>query len=167
MPILETAIQWTKSEVISSLFFVAFGLAFFAASFGFWQWGKTDMARAYIIPALIAGLLLLAIGLGIFFISQARITSFAEAYNQDAAAFIASEVTRAEKVLNEYRIAVFRVIPFIAAACALLFMFLQTPLWRASLITIIAMMAVIMIIDTNANARLMAYKERLLVERGD
>ena len=42
---------------------------------------------------------------------------------------------------------------------------MRTPVWSASLITIIAMMAVILLVDTNASARMEAYREKLLVEQ--
>lgn len=162
MDILKTSIDWTKAEVFSSSFFILFGVCFVAASWGFSHWGKTEISKAYVLPTLIAGGLLLVIGLGICVQSYTRITSFAEAYNTDAAAFVASELQRADRVLNEYRIAVFNVIPVIILVSAGLYLFLDGPVWRASFVTIIAMMAVILLIDTNADARLKAYKDVLL-----
>lgn len=161
MDIVKTATDWTRAEMLSSAFFILFGLSFLMASLGFWQMGKTDMARAYVVPMLVAGTLILIIGLGLFFPSQARLASFPEAYATDATGFIGEEIARADRVLNEYRIAVFRVIPLIIAACALAIPFFDAPIWRTSLITTIAMMAVILVIDTNANARLEGYREQL------
>ena len=60
-----------------------------------------------------------------------------------------------------YSNAVFRVIPLIIVVSAAMFMLLNAPIWRASLIAVIAMMAVIVIVDTNANARLADYKTQL------
>jgi ABC-2 type transport system permease protein len=161
MDILRTAIDWTKAEMFSSAFFILFGAIFLLASLGFWQLGKTDVAKAYVIPVLVAGTLLLIIGLGLFFPSQARVTGFSVAYNSDAAQFIATEIGRADKILNDYRIVVFSIIPLIITVCALLILYFESPIWRASLITTIAMMAAILMIDTNANARLEAYKAKL------
>ena len=161
MDIVKTATDWTRAEMLSSAFFILYGLSFLLASMGFWQIGKTDMARAYAIPMLVAGALILIIGLGLFFPSQARLTSFPAAYAIDATSFIAHEIARADRVLNEYRIVVFKVIPLIIAACALAIPFFDAPIWRTSLITTLAMMAVIMVIDTNANARLEGYREQL------
>ncbi len=161
MDIVKTAVDWTKAEMLSSSFFVLFGAIFLTTSLGFWHLGKTEIAKAYIIPTLIAGTLLLIIGLGIFFQSQSRVTSFPAAHKADAVQFLTSEIKRADKVLNEYRIAVFRLIPLIVALCALLILVVEAPIWRAALITTIAMMAVILLIDTNANARLETYKAAL------
>ncbi|MAM25697.1 MAG: hypothetical protein CML55_10035 [Rhodobacteraceae bacterium] len=161
MDIVKTATDWTRAEMLSSAFFILFGLSFLLASLGFWQMGKTDMARAYVVPMLVAGTLVLILGAGLFFPSQARLTSFPAAYATDAVGFVAEEIARADRVLNEYRIAVFRVVPLIIAACALAIPFFEAPIWRASLITTVAMMAVILVIDTNANTRLEGYREQL------
>ncbi len=161
MDILKTAIDWTKAEMLSSAFFILFGVLFVSASLGFWQLGKTDVARAYVIPALIAGSLLLVLGAGLFIQSKERVTGFATAYNGDASEFVASEIERADKGLGIYRIAVFRVMPLIIAVCAVLLLYLEAPVLRASLIVTIAMMSVLLVIDTNASARLEKYQEKL------
>jgi len=163
MDILKTATDWAKAEVLSSTFFILFGVLFVLASIGFWQLGKTDTARAYIIPTLVAGALLLTIGLGLFFTNKARISSFAADYNQDATAFVKSEIARAESTLKEYKNVVFTAIPLIIAACALVIMFVNKPIWRASMITSIAMLIVILLIDGTAHARIEAYNRQLVL----
>ena len=162
MEILKTATDWAKAEVFSSTFFILFGVMFVLACMGFWQLGKTDMAKAYIIPTLVAGTLLLTIGFGLFFTNKSRITEFETAYNSDASAFVESEIARAERTLNEYKTIVFKAIPLIIAACALVIIFINTPIWRASMITTMAMMVVILLVDGTAHARIEAYKEQLV-----
>ena len=161
MDILKFATEWAKAEVFSASFFIFFGLLFLSASIGFWQLGKTEMANAYIIPTLIAGVLILAVGLGIFFANKSRVSSFAEAYQEDPTEFVQSEIIRTEKSMGEYRTIVFKVIPFIIVAAALLIYFVDRPYWRATAITIIAMMVVILLVDSNANERLIEYKAQL------
>ncbi|MEP3211276.1 MAG: hypothetical protein ABJN95_18970 [Maribacter sp.] len=161
MDILKAATDWAKAELFSTPFFILFGVVFMAASLGFWQLGKTDMARAYIIPTLVAGALLLTIGLGLFFTNKARITAFETAFQADAAAFVTSEIARAESTLKEYKTIVFKAIPIIIIAAALLILFSNTPTWRAIGITTIAMMVVILLIDGTAHARIEAYKKLL------
>ena len=73
MDILKAATDWAKDELISTPFFILAGAVFLMCSLGFWQVGKTDLARAYIIPTLVAGSLLVIIGLGLFFTNKARI----------------------------------------------------------------------------------------------
>lgn len=161
MDILKTAIDWTKAEMFSSTFFVLFGLVFVSASLYFWHLGRTDVAKAYVIPMLIAGTLLLIIGVGIFYQSYTRVTSFAELFDADAANFVASQVENANRVLHDYQIAVFRIMPLVIAVSAMLFLFLTSPIWRASLVTTIALLVVIILIDTNASARLEDYRLKL------
>lgn len=161
METLKLATDWAKAEVFSTRFFIFFAILFLIASIGFWQLGKTEMAKAYIIPTLVAGALLLTIGLGLFYTNRSRITEFETAYNSDASAFIESEFARIEGTLNEYKTIVFTVIPLIIAACALVIIFINTPIWRASMITTIAMMIVILLIDGTAHARIEAYKKQL------
>ena len=125
MDILKIATDWAKAELFSTPFFMLFGLAFMVASLGFWQLGKTDIARAYIIPTLVAGILLLIIGLGLFFNNKSRITKFETAYNKDATAFVESEIIRAESTLKEYQNVVFKAIPIIIIIAALLIVFVK------------------------------------------
>ncbi len=161
MEIIKIAIDWAKAEVFSSRFFIFFAIVFLIASIGFWQLGKTETAKAYIFPTLIAGTLLLAVGLGIFFTNKSRVTSFVTAYNTDPTEFVRSEIVRTEKSMGEYKTIVFKVIPFIIVVAALLIVFMDRPLWRAISITIIAMMVVILLVDSNANSRIEIYHTAL------
>lgn len=157
MEILKLATDWAKAEVFSARFFIFFAILFLISSLGFWKLGKTEMAKAYIIPTLVVGLLILTVGIGIFFANKSRITAFEEAYNTNPTEFVQSELTRTEKSMGEYRIIVFKVIPIIIVAAALLIVFVNKPIWRATAITIIAMMIVILLVDSNANERIMTY----------
>ena len=163
MDILKTATDWAKAEVFSTTFFILFGIGFVAAGIGFWQLGKTELAKAYIIPTLIAGALLLIIGFGLFFTNKSRITQFEKAYNQDASAFVKSEIVRVDNTLKEYQNAVFNTIPLIIIAAALVIIFINTPIWRAISITTIAMLIVILLIDGTAHTRIKDYKEQLVL----
>lgn len=163
MDILKTATDWAKAELFSTPFFILFGVLFIAASFGFWQLGKTDIAKAYIITTLVAGSLLVIIGLGLFFTNKSRVIQFEEAYNKDASAFVASELERTESTLKEYKNVVFTGIPLIIMACALILLFFDSPMWRASAITTIFMLVVILLVDGNAHARIDSYHEELLL----
>lgn len=165
METLKSATDWAKAELFSTPFFILFGVAFMAGSLGFWQLGKTDIARAYIIPTLVAGLLLMTIGLGLFFANKSRINQFKTAYNEDASAFVASEIVRAEKTLKEYKTIVFKIIPLIIIVAALLIIFINTPTWRAISITTIAMLIVILLVDGTAHARIEAYHKQLGSEK--
>ena len=108
----------------------------------------------------------MTIGLGRFFTNKSRITQFEKSYKIDASALVESELARAESNLKEYKNVVFTAIPLLIAACALVILFVNTPIWRAIMITTIAMLLVILLIDDTAHARIEAYKEQLvLVEK--
>ncbi len=162
MDILKAATDWAKAELISTPFFVLFGVVFMALSLGLWQLGKTEMAKAYIIPTLVAGTLLTIIGLGLFFTNKSRVIQFESAYKTDAAAFVASELERTEATLKEYKNVVFTAVPIIIIICALIIIFVNTPIWRASMITTIAMLVVILVIDGLTHARINDYNQQLL-----
>ncbi len=161
MDILNTATDWAKAEVFSTKFFILFGIAFEIACIGFWQLGKTDLARAYIYPTLVAGILLMTVGIGLLYTNTTRITTFAADHEKDASAFLNSEIKRGEATLKEYGV-VFKVIPLIIIAAALIVIFVNTPIWRAISITTIAMMIVILLVDGNAHARIKDYHEKLV-----
>jgi hypothetical protein len=161
MEILKAATEWAKDEVFSSRFFILFGVMFALASIGFWQLGKTEIAKAFIFPTLVAGLLLLTIGLGLMFTNKARLSNFPTAYNEDPVAFVQTEKVRAEKTMGEYKTIVFKVIPIIIVVAALVLIFVDKAIWRAISITTIAMMVSILLVDSNANARIEAYNQQL------
>lgn len=160
MEILKLATEWAKSEVFSTRFFIIFALLFLIASVGFWQLGKTDLAKAYTIPTLVAGLLLMTIGLGLFYTNKTRIVQFKKAYNSDVSTFYQSEIERTESTLKEYTI-VFKVIPILIMVAALILLFINIPFWRAISISTIAMLIVILLIDGTAYSRIEVYHKEL------
>ena len=162
MEILKIATDWAKAEMFSTSFFILSGLLFVAAGIGFWQLGKTDIAKAYVIPMLVAGILVLVIGFGLFFNNKYRVTKFEKDYHMDAPAFVQSEIERVDATLNEYK-TVFRVIPILIIAAALVIIFLNTPLWRAIGVTAITMLVILMLVDGTAWDRIKEYKEQLVL----
>lgn len=160
MELLKLATEWAKSEVFSTRFFIFFALLFLIAGVGFWQLGKTDLAKAYIIPTLVAGVLLMTIGLGLFYTNKSRITQFEKAFNEDAPSFYQSEIERTESTLKEYTV-VFKVIPMLIIIAALIILLINAPTWRAIGITTIAMLMVILWVDGTAHARIEAYHKEL------
>lgn len=162
MNILKIATDWAKAELVSTSFFIIIGIVFVMASFGFWQFGKTDLAKAYIIPILVAGAFLMTAGFGLFFTNKARITKFETDYNKDVSAFITSELERVEGTLKEYKTIVFTALPIIIVVCGIVIFFVGIPIWRASIISTIAMLAVILLIDGLAHARIADYNKQLI-----
>lgn len=164
MELLKLATEWAKAEVFSTRFFIFFAILFIIASLGFWQLGKTELAKAYIIPTFVAGILLLIIGSGLNYTNIQRVKQFEKDFTTDASAFYQSEIERTESTLKEYTV-VFKVIPILIIIAALLILFINTPTWRAISITTIAMLIVILLVDGTAYSRIEAYyKELKLVE---
>jgi hypothetical protein len=160
MELIKLSTEWAKAEVFSTRFFILFAILFLIVSIGFWQLGKTDLAKAYIIPTLVAGLLLMTIGVGLFYTNKSRITQFEKVFNDNATTLYQSEVERTERTLNEYT-TVFKVIPILIILAALLMLFFHTPIWRAVSITSIAMLIVILFVDGTAYARMETYHNEL------
>ena len=160
MELLKLATEWAKAEVFSTRFFILFAIIFIIASIGFWQLGKTDLAKAYIIPTLVAGILLLIIGSGLNYTNIQRVKQFEKDYNTDVPAFYQSEIERTESTLKEYTV-VFKVIPILIIVAALLILFFNSITWRAISITTIAMLIVILLIDGTAYVRMENYHKEL------
>ena len=160
MELIKLSTEWAKAEVFSTRFFILFAILFLIVSIGFWQLGKTDLAKAYIIPTLVAGLLLMTIGVGLFYTNKSRITQFEKVFNDNATTLYQSEVERTELTLNEYT-TVFKVIPILIILAALLMLFFHAPIWRAVSITSIAMLIVILFVDGTAYARMETYHNEL------
>lgn len=168
MEILKLATDWARAEVFSTRFFILFALLFLIASIGFWQLGKTDLAKAYVIPSLVSGLLLMIIGLGLFYTNKSRISQFEKAFKSNSSAFFQSEIERTESTLKEYKV-VFRVIPILIIVAALIILFIDTPTWRAIGITSITMLMIVLLVDGTAHSRIEAYYQELklmVIENG-
>lgn len=161
MDILKVSTDWAKAEMLSNGFFALFGVMFVVASLGFWLRGETDMARAFVIPTLVAGVLFLILGVGLFYGTWKSLAGFAPAFAEDAAGFIASEIERIDRTMATYVTAAFKVMPMMIAAASVLIVVLHGPGWRAAMITAIVFLSLATAIDSNANARLGAYKAAL------
>lgn len=159
--ILKISIEWAKDEVFSSKFFILFGILFVCGAIGFWQMGKTETAKAFLYPLMICGILLLIVGIGLVYTNQSRIKSFENTGQENISTFLKSEISRAAKTVEEYELIVFKVIPLIIVCAALTIVFVPTPTWRAVGIATIGMLAIILIIDSNAYSRIKKYKIQL------
>ena len=160
MELLNLSTEWAESEVFSTRFFILFAIVFFIASLGFWQLGKTDLAKAYIIPTSVAAILLLIVGIGLFYTNKSRIKQFNEEYNSNCISFYESEIKRTETTLKEYKV-VFKVIPILIIVAALLILFFNSTTIRAISITTIAMLIIVLLIDGTAHSRIESYNKSL------
>lgn len=161
MEALKIATEWAKTEANASKFFILFGVLFLVATFIFKLMGKTDLAKAFFIPTLVASVLLLALGFGLVYSNSTKAKTYPTAYQKDSKEFVETEIANAQKTLDGYNRSVFKIMPIIIAICALLMIFFDKPLLLAISITTIAMLIVIILIDSNAIARLNDYKADL------
>src|SRR5579863_10512297 len=152
MDIVRLSTDWAKAEVFSAKMVTLLSVLFFLVAVGFWQFGKTAMAKAFIWPLLVVGVLMIAIAAGLYFTNKPRILSFETAYKNNPEEFIQNEIARTAKSQKDLSTIVFKALPAISIAAALLIMFVSTPLWRAIGITTIALMACLMFIDSNTAA---------------
>jgi len=97
MDILKLSTDWAKAEVFSAKISLLLSLMFFLAAIGFWQLGRTAMARAFVWPMLVAGVSILAVSGGLYFANKPRITRFETAYHTDSKAFVPNEIQRTAK----------------------------------------------------------------------
>lgn len=161
MEILKSATNWAQAEAITSAFFVAFGVLFIIAGIGFWKLGKTKMARAYIFPSLIAGILLLLLGGALFDMYYSSIDGLTNKYNADPGAFVESEIARTNGAIIQYKSDLYNVFPIVIVIASILIIFIKRNIWRAIFITLIAISAIILLVDSHAISLLEAYNANL------
>ncbi|HEY1871351.1 MAG TPA: hypothetical protein VGG71_09845, partial [Chitinophagaceae bacterium] len=75
--------DWAKAEVFSGKIVWLFSVIYIAAAIGFWYLGRTEIAKSFTWPLLIAGIFLIAVGAGLFFANKPRIGQFEQEYRQD------------------------------------------------------------------------------------
>ena len=121
------------------------------------------MAKAFISPLCICGILLLLIGGGLTYTNFSREKEFPVAHKEDAAVFLQMEIARADKTIKEFELVVLTIIPAIIAVLSLVFIFFENPNARAISMSVMAMMIVILLIDTGAYTRMKAYKDQLTI----
>lgn len=56
MDILKLSTDWAKAEVFSAKVTLLLSLLFVIGAIGFWQLGKTAMAKAFVWPMIVAGI---------------------------------------------------------------------------------------------------------------
>ena len=164
MEILKAASVWAKTEVVSSIFFMLFGMIYLLASLGFWQWGNTPLTKALIIPMLAAGGLLLGAGISFYISNKSMPEKFEAAYKTNPSTIIKSEIARTEKTIKTYKNVALKVFPAIIVIAALLAIFIPNPTVRAISIAIIAFLSVLVLLDSQALKRMKVYHYQLALE---
>ena len=152
MDILKLSTDWAESEVFSSKIVWLFSLIELSAALGFWFFGRTPMARSFIWPLFIAGLLIALVGAGLYVANSPRIDRFQQEYRLDPNQFAQFEIQRTEKSKGELAL-VFRIIPAIIILAAAVILLVPGGVWRAVAVTVIINAAFLMAVDSNTEAR--------------
>ncbi len=152
MDILKLSTDWARSEVFSSKIVWLFSIIELLAALGFWHWGRTPMAKAFVWPLLVAGVFIALVGAGLFFANNPRIAQFEKAYRADPDAFVRSEIQRTEKSRGELS-NVFKILPVIIIFAAIVILAAPASVWRAIAIVVIVNATLLMIVDSNTEAR--------------
>jgi ABC-2 type transport system permease protein len=154
--------DWAKAEVFSGKMIWFFSIIYIIAAIGFLRLGRTDMAKAFFWPLLIAGVFLIAVGAGLYLANQPRAQRFEQAYRQNPTAFVKQEIERTGNSQSQLKL-VFRILPVIVVLAALLILFLPgSPNWRAIGITLVITAAFLMVVDSNTDARNSVYHAKLI-----
>ena len=160
MDIIKLSTDWAKAEVFSAKIVWLFSVVEITAAIGFWYWGKTVMAKAFIWPLMVAGLFLASIGAGLYFANNPRITRFEIEYRGNPKAFVQEEIQRTAESKKELAL-VLKILPAITIFAAIGILLLTPSVWRAIAITTIITAAFLMIVDSNTEARNNNYNSQL------
>jgi ABC-2 type transport system permease protein len=160
MDIIRLSADWARAEVFSAKMVWIASFIIMAISVGFAYLGKTSMARAYFWPMLVAGLFLLAVGVGLYLANKPRIARFESEYKASPETFLKSEIARAQKSKNELSI-VLKVLPLTILLGSLLVILVSNTTWRAIGIALILLAVILLFVDSNTDARNTEYLQQL------
>ena len=160
MDFIKLSTDWAKAEVFSAKIVWLFSVVELLAAIGFWYWGKTTIAKAFIWPLLVMGLFLIAVGAGLYSANHPRIVQFENEYHREPKAFLDAELQRTSKSQRGLAL-VFKILPVIIIFAALVIMLAPASLWRAIAVSVILTAAFLMVVDSNTEARNDAYHAQL------
>ena len=161
MDIIKWSTDWARAEVFSAKIVWLFSGIELLTAIGFWYWGRTIMARAFIWPLLVMGFFLISVGAGLYAANHPRIAQFENDYRHDPKAFLQAEIQRTSNSQRGLAL-VFRILPAIIIIAAIVIMLAPAPIWRAITVSLILTAAFLMVVDSNTEARNDAYHSQLL-----
>jgi hypothetical protein len=164
--ILKMSVDWAKAEVFSGKIVGLVGVLVLLAALGFFQLGKTAMAKALVWPVGVAGLFLMMVAAGLIFANQPRPAQFEAAFRDNPAAFVQQERLRTATSQKQLGL-VFKILPGICIVGALLIWALPgSSTGRAIGIVLIGTAAILMGVDANTEARNDRYHAALVGVEG-
>ena len=163
MDILKIATDWAKIELISNAVFVLASIIFLSVSFALQTYARESHFSTYALPFLIAAILLLILGAGLLFSTWQHSTNLEFQFQQDKALFIQAELTRAEKTISQYKLAVYMIFPALGLISFCILLVFQNDQVRASAVTSVIVLLILIIVDTAAKERLIKYTKDLAI----
>jgi ABC-2 type transport system permease protein len=160
MDVLKLSTDWARAEVFSAKIVWIFSAITIIAAIGFWSWGRTAMARAFIWPLLVAGIFMAAVGAGLYFANKPRITRFEVEFRRNPEAFLKGEILRTTESNRQLSL-VFKILPAIIIFAAVGILLLPPNIWRAIALTTTITAVFLMIVDSNTEARNNLYNSQL------
>ena len=104
MDILKLSTEWAKAELVSAKIVWLFSLVILLSAGGFFLMGKTIMAKAFIIPLIVSGVLLIAaVGTGLYAANKPRLAQFEKDYKSNTANFLEKEINRTMKSDHDFK----------------------------------------------------------------
>ena len=161
MDILKIATDWAKIELISNSVFVLASIIFLSVSFFLQICARESHFSTYSLPFLIAAILLLILGAGLLFSTWQHSTNLE--FQPDKALFIQAELTRAEKTISQYKLALYVIFPALGLISFCVLFVFQNDQVRASAITSVIVLLILIIVDTAAKERLVKYTKDLAI----
>jgi ABC-2 type transport system permease protein len=161
MDIIKTSTDWARAELYSAKIVWLFSLITILTAVAFSYWGKTQTAKAFVIPLVVAGIFLISVGIGLYMANKPRIEQFEKEFNSNPKEFVLKEIQRTAKSQKELAL-VFKILPAIIIVAAFILIFFPAPYCRTICITIILAMAFLMMVDSNTDARNSDYHLQLL-----
>lgn len=161
MEIIRATSDWAKAEIVSSLFFIFFGLIYIIGSICSWKLGNSPLSKALFIPLMIAGGLLFVAGISFYLSSKSKLDSFEKEFMEDSSSTIKAEITKAKSTIRTYKNVALKVFPAIMILGFLIFLFSDTPIVKAICISVIAFLLVLVVLDSLALKRMETYHQKL------
>ena len=161
MDIIKTSTDWARAELFSAKIIWLFSVIIILAAAAFGYWGRTQTAKAFVIPLIVAGIFLISVGIGLYWANKPRIEQFEEEFSTNPKEFVLKEIQRTTKSQKELAL-VFKILPAIIIVAALFLIFFPAPYCRTICISVILTAAFLMVVDSNTDARNSAYRLQLL-----
>src|SRR6266403_87729 len=101
MDINKISIDWARAELFSAKIVCLFSVIVILSAVAFSHWGKTQTAKAFVIPLIVAGIFLISVGIGLYSANKPRLEQFEKEFNANPKEFILKEIQRTTKSERE------------------------------------------------------------------